>query len=650
MSEAMVDSANGRAKPEARLEEPICRDLRSTDGTADASTQIETVTSESSTNTVPAEDISSMELANAPNDEESAQNRLYIKRGHVVNHDGMQQADVYIEDGTVRYVGSGADFVVPGGCRTIDATGKLVMPGGIDPHTHFQLEFGGTVSVDDFYKGTKAAVAGGTTTILDFVLPKKGESLLEAYDAWRARADPKVVCDYGLHVGITWWSKSVRDEMRILCQERGVNSFKCFMAYKGLYQLNDSELYEVFETCKELGAVAMVHAENGDIIAKNVTKLLTEGVTGPEGHELSRSEEVEAEATNRACVIAHQTKAPLYVTRVTSKLAAEQLSQAKRRGLVVYGETLASSLGCTLTSVKPNQLVYYTTSPPIRKDPETPRHLVKFLALDDLQTTGSDNCTFNRNQKELGLKDFSKIPNGVNGVEDRMSVVWEKGVQTGLIDPQRFVAITSTNAAKIFNLYPRKGRIAPGSDADLLIWDPKAVRTISASTHHQACDFNIFEGMKCHGVPEFVIVRGRVCVEYDLIRVAEGQGSFLETPVYPSFVYDALNGVARPDEGLEEKHARNGIQGLELNAKSGHEVDIPDTYALPEKYIPGPALSVISGDSQLSTPHSARGHRPDGQKNMQESTFSISEELDKSEARSCIRVRAPPGGKSSGFW
>ncbi|XP_050069223.1 dihydropyrimidinase isoform X2 [Anopheles maculipalpis] len=581
---------------------------------------------------------------------QSAQNRLYIKRGHVVNHDGMQQADVYIEDGTVRYVGSGADFVVPGGCRTIDAAGKLVLPGGIDPHTHFQLEFGGTVSVDDFYKGTKAAVAGGTTTILDFVLPKKGESLLEAYDTWRARADPKVVCDYGLHVGITWWSKSVRDEMKILCQERGVNSFKCFMAYKGLYQLNDSELYEVFETCKELGAVAMVHAENGDIIAKNVTKLLSEGVTGPEGHELSRTEEVEAEATNRACVIAHQTKAPLYVTRVTSKLAAEQLSQAKRRGLVVYGETLASSLGCTLTNVKPNALVYYTTSPPIRKDPETPRHLVKFLALDDLQTTGSDNCTFNRNQKELGLKDFSKIPNGVNGVEDRMSVVWEKGVQSGLIDPQRFVAITSTNAAKIFNLYPRKGRIAPGSDADLIIWDPKAVRTISASTHHQACDFNIFEGMKCHGVPEFVIVRGRVCVEYDLIRVAEGQGSFLETPVYPSFVYDALNGVSRSDDGMDEKHARNGIQNLDLNSKSSHDVDIPDAYALPEKYIPGPALSVISGDSQLSTPHSARGHRPDGTKNMQESTFSISEELDKSEARSCIRVRAPPGGKSSGFW
>ncbi|EDS34416.1 dihydropyrimidinase [Culex quinquefasciatus] len=473
---------------------------------------------------------------------QSAQNRLYIKRGHVVNHDGMQQADIYIEDGTIRYVGSGADFVVPGGCRTIDAAGLMVIPGGIDPHTHFQLEFGGTVSVDDFYQGTKAAVAGGTTTIMDFVIPKKGESLLEAYDEWRCRADTKVVCDYGLHVAITWWSKSVRDEMRILCQERGVNSFKCFMAYKGLFQVTDSELYEIFETCKELGAVAQVHAENGDVIAKNVQKLLAAGVTGPEGHELSRTEEVEAEAVNRA---------------------------------------------------------------------------------DDLQTTGSDNCTFNKAQKELGRGDFTKIPNGVNGVEDRMSVVWEKGVQTGLIDPQRFVAITSTNAAKIFNLYPRKGRIAPGSDADVVIWDPKAVRTISAATHRQACDFNIFEGMKVHGVPEYVIVRGRVCVENGMLRVAEGHGQFVETPVNPPFVYDALNGVT--DRNGDDKAARNGLQSLDLNQKHS-DVDIPEPYSLPEKYIPGPALSVISVDSQVSTPHSARGHRPDGTKDMQQSTFSISGE------------------------
>nr|XP_029736015.1 dihydropyrimidinase-like isoform X3 [Aedes albopictus] len=582
---------------------------------------------------------------------QSAQNRLYIKRGHVVNHDGMQQADIYIEDGTIRYVGSGADFVVPGGCRTIDATGKMIIPGGIDPHTHFQLEFGGTVAVDDFYQGTKAAVAGGTTTVIDFVIPKKGESLLEAYDTWRARADSKVVCDYGLHVAITWWSKSVRDEMKILCQERGVNSFKCFMAYKGLFQVTDSELYEIFETCKELGAVAQVHAENGDVIAKNVQKLLAAGVTGPEGHELSRTEEVEAEAVNRACVIAHQTNCPLYVVHVMSKSAGIELARARRRynGVGIYGETLAAALGTDGTHYTDqcwHHAAAHVLSPPLRPDPTTPEFLMKLLAQDDLQTTGSDNCTFNKNQKELGRDDFTKIPNGVNGVEDRMSVVWEKGVQTGLIDPQRFVAITSTNAAKIFNVYPKKGRIAPGSDADVLIWDPKAVRTISAATHHQACDFNIFEGMKCHGVPEYVIVHGRVCVENGLLRVAEGQGSFLETPVNPPFVYDALNGIK--NRNGDDKEARNGLQSLDLNQK--HEVDVPDTYALPEKYVPGPALSIVSGDSAVSTPHSARGHRPDGTKDMQQSTFSISEEMDTSGNRACIRVKNPPGGKSSGFW
>ncbi|XP_058454472.1 dihydropyrimidinase-like [Malaya genurostris] len=507
---------------------------------------------------------------------QSAQNRLYIKQGQVVNHDGIQQADVYIEDGKIRYVGSGADFVVPEDCRTIDATGRMLLPGGIDPHTHFQMEFGGTVSIDDFYQGTKAAVAGGTTTVIDFVIPKKGESLLTAYDTWRARADPKVVCDYGLHVAITWWSKSVRDEMKILCRERGVSSFKCFMAYKGLFQVTDSEMYEIFETCKELGAVALVHAENGDVIVENVQRLLNAGITGPEGHELSRTEEVEAEAVTRACMIAHQTKCPLYVVHVMSKSAGIEFTRARHRysEVGIFGETLAAALGTDGTHYWDkcwHHAASHVTSPPLRPDQTTPEFLMNMLAQDDLQTTASDNCTFTKRQRELGLSDFSKIPDGINGVEDRMSVVWEKGVQTGLIDPQRFVAITSTNAAKIFNLYPRKGRIAPGSDADVLIWDPKKVRTISASTHHQATDFNIFEGMKCHGVPEFVIVRGRVCVENGVLRVTEGQGSLLKTSVFSPFVYDIQKDIT--DSNDDDKSSRNRLQSLDLNQK--HNTDIP---------------------------------------------------------------------------
>ncbi|XP_037922617.1 dihydropyrimidinase isoform X2 [Hermetia illucens] len=571
---------------------------------------------------------------------QSAQNRLYIRHGQIVNHDGIFTADIYVEDGVIKFVGPSSEITVPGGVRTIDASGKMVIPGGIDPHTHMQLPFGGTVAVDDFYRGTKAAIAGGTTTIIDFVLPNKGESLLEAYDKWRSWADPKVCCDYGLHVGITWWSKSVQDEMRILCEERGVNSFKMFMAYKGLYQLADTEMMEAFEKCRELGAIGMVHAENGDIIAKNVKKLLDAGITGPEGHQLSRQEEVEAEATNRACVLAHQMKAPLYVTRVTNKLSADAIGRARHSGTCVYGETLASSIGRCMSEVKGSDQVYFITSPPIRDAPETPRQLMKSLAYDDLQTTGSDNCTFNRDQKELGLNDFTKIPNGVNGVEDRMSVAWEKGVHAGLIDPCRFVAITSTNAAKIFNLYPRKGRIEAGSDADIVIWDPRATRKISAETHHHACDYNIFEGMVCHGVPEMVIVKGRVCVEDGQLRVAEGQGSFIETPVYPPFVYDALNGIKQVEE------ISNGVKKFDMNETL--KIEIPNNEPM-VRMLKGSPLSMPGAHSEVSTP-SSRGPRVDGQRNMQESTFSISEELDKSEKKTCIRVRNPPGGKSDGFW
>ncbi|XP_011184045.1 dihydropyrimidinase isoform X4 [Zeugodacus cucurbitae] len=578
---------------------------------------------------------------------QSSQNRVYIKNGHIVNHDKSFKADIYIEDGIIKFVGPASDIVVPGGVRIVDAANKLVLPGGIDPHTHMQLKFGGCVAVDDFYHGTKAAVAGGTTTIIDFVLPDKGESLVEAYDKWRAWADPKVCCDYALHVGITWWSKSVSEEMKIMCEELGVNSFKMFMAYKGLYQLNDSELLEAFERIRALNGVAQVHAENGDIIAKNVQKLLAAGVNGPEGHELSRQEEVEAEAVNRACILAHQMKTPLYVTRITSKSSAEIIGRARRSGYVVFGETLASSIGRSMNGVRQQERMYYITSPPIRESAETPRQLMKSLAYDDLQTTGSDNCTFNKEHKELGKGNFTKIPNGVNGVEDRMSVVWEKGVHAGLLDPCRFVAVTSTNAAKIFNLYPQKGRIAVGSDADIVIWNPSATRTISKETHHHACDFNIFEGMVCHGVPEMVLVRGRICVEDGSVRVAEGYGRFVNTPTRPPYLYDVLEGkIAANDEHNGEEHEEQlngGLKKLDLGAL---EIEIPYQEPISRTLLSMPGGG--GGGSVASTP-SGRG-RVEGTRNMQESTFSVSEELDKSGNRSCIRVRNPPGGKSSGFW
>ncbi|XP_061402679.1 dihydropyrimidinase-like, partial [Musca vetustissima] len=484
---------------------------------------------------------------------QSAQNRIYIKNGTVVNDDGMCKADVYVEDGIIKFVGPASEINVPGGVRVIDATDRLVMPGGIDPHVHCEFRFGGAIAVDDFYHGTKCAIAGGTTTIIDFAVPDKGESLLDAYNRYRSWADPKVCCDYALHVAVTWWSKSVSDEMKILCEEKGINSFKMFMAYKGLYQVNDSEMLDSFERIRELGGIALVHAENGDIIAKNVGKLLDAGITGPEGHELSRMEEVEAEAVNRACILAHQVDCPLYVVHIMSKSAGIELARARKRynNRGIYGETLAAALGTDGTQCFRNCFHHgaaHVLSPPLRSDPTTPEFMMRLLANDYLQTTGSDNCTFNKEHKEMGKDNFAKIPNGVNGLEDRMSVVWEKGVHNGIMDPCRYVAITSTNTAKIFNLYPQKGRIAVGSDADILVWNPNATRKISKDTHHHRCDFNIFEGLVCHGVPEYVLVRGRICVEHGEVRVAQGHGRFLSTPVRPPFVYDVMDGKVPPQD------------------------------------------------------------------------------------------------------
>lgn len=468
--------------------------------------------------------------------------RLVIRGGTVVNADVSQVADVYCEDGIIKAVGPKLE--VPEGTEVVDATGKLVLPGGIDTHTHCQLPFMGTVAVDDFYHGTQAAVAGGTTMLLDFVIPQRNQSLIEAYKQWRTWADEKVVCDYSFHVAVTWWSDKVAQEMETLTREFGVNSFKTFMAYKDVFQLSDGDMFNCYKHCSRIGALAQVHAENGDLIHEESKRMIEMGITGPEGHELCRPEDVEGEATGRAIVIANRANCPLYVVHVMSKAAAHAILEGRARGCIVWGEPIAAGLGTDGTNYWHKcwrHAAGHVMGPPLRPDPQTPKYLMDLLASGDLLCTGTDNCTFNANQKAMGKDDFRSIPNGVNGIEDRMSVIWEKGVHAGKLTANQFVAVTSTNAAKVFNLYPRKGAIAVGSDADIVVWDPIATRVISKETHHHAVDFNIFEGMTVHGVPLTTISQGKVVWHDGKLITERGCGRYIPRPAFCPMVYDRIH-------------------------------------------------------------------------------------------------------------
>jgi len=464
---------------------------------------------------------------------------LLIKGGTVVNADAQQRADVLVDDGKIMAVGS--DLSAPSTCEVIDADGAFVMPGGIDPHTHMQLPFMGTVASEDFYTGTVAGLVGGTTSIIDFVIPNPQQPLMDAYRQWREWSE-KSASDYGFHVAVTWWDESVHKDMGILANEEGVNSFKHFMAYKNAIMAHDEILYNSFTRALELGAIPTVHAENGELVFQLQKKLMEEGKTGPASHPLSRPPEAEGEAANRAIRMAQVIGCPLYIVHVSTRQALEEISRARSEGYRVFGEVLAGHLMIDESVYQHEDFEYaaaHVMSPPFREKSHQ-ELLWKGLQSGNLQTTATDHCCFCADQKAAGKDDFTQIPNGTGGVEDRMAVLWTHGVNTGRLTVEEFVAVTSSNTAQIFNIYPRKGCIREGADADIVVWDPAASKTISKDTHKQNVDFNIFEGMQVTGLPAYTVSNGKVVYNRGEIQAEQGAGNYVKRPTSHS-MFGSLN-------------------------------------------------------------------------------------------------------------
>jgi dihydropyrimidinase len=463
---------------------------------------------------------------------------LHIKGGMVATAERTYRADVLVDGGKIVAVGD--DIDVPAGAEIVDAGGCYVMPGGIDPHTHMELPFMGTVASEDFFTGTTAAVAGGTTMIIDFVIPNPQEDILDAYKKWRGWSE-KAAADYSFHVAITWWDDSVKKAMHTLTQDYGVNSFKHFMAYKGAIMADDEILVKSFQTARELGAICTVHAENGELVFHLQQEMLKKGITGPEGHPLSRPPEVEGEAADRAIRIAQVLDVPLYIVHNSCEDAVKAITRARHEGQRVFGEVLAGHLVVDDSVYRHPDFDYaaaHVMSPPFRPKNHQ-RALWQAIQAGMLQTTATDHCCFCAPQKAAGKDDFTLIPNGTGGVEDRMGVMWHHGVNSGRLTINEFVAVTSTNAAKIFNIYPRKGAIAEGADADIVVWDPEKERTISKDSHHQNIDFNIFEGMTVKGANIVTVSQGNIVYQDGDVRTVKGAGTYINRPTFAPY-YDAI--------------------------------------------------------------------------------------------------------------
>ncbi|MDZ4803828.1 MAG: dihydropyrimidinase [Candidatus Eisenbacteria bacterium] len=456
---------------------------------------------------------------------------LLITNGTIINAADKIDADVLIENGRIVRIEKGIKATVD---RTLDSTGKLLLPGGIDVHTHLDMPFGGTSSADDFYTGHVAAAFGGTTTHLDFSIQGAGEGLYPALERWHEKASGKAVIDYGFHMIVREMNDQVLADMDALAGQEGVPTFKFFMAYPGVFMVDDGLIFEAMLRARENGGLIMMHAENGGAIDTLVKLALAKGQTEPKYHALTRPPLAEGEATGRAIDLAHLAGAPLYIVHVTCFQALDRIRRARDAGWPVYGETCPQYLVRSYEDYERPDFegAKFVMSPPLREK----WHAIKLwqgLERNGLQVVSTDHCPFgfeNPPQKQLGRNDFSKIPNGAPGIEDRMMVMWEHGVNSGRFDAHRFVELTSANPARLFNLWPRKGTIAVGSDADIVLWDTKKKTTLSAKTHHMNVDYNLFEGMTVTGGPSVVISRGEVLVENDTLMAKAGRGQFLKRP------------------------------------------------------------------------------------------------------------------------
>jgi len=454
-----------------------------------------------------------------------------IRNGSVVTATDTYQADVAIANGSV--VAIGKDLPDQNASQLLDAAGKLVLPGGIDVHTHLDMPFGGTTSADDFETGTRAAAFGGTTTLIDCAIQDKSQPLRQAFDTWMSKASNKAVCDYAFHCIMTDVSGGQIGEMNDLVRE-GVTSFKLFMAYPGVFMLDDGSIFKALRRTSENGGLICMHAENGSAIDVIVQQALAEGKKAPKYHALTRPTTAEAEATARAIALAEMAGAPIYIVHLSCNDALEKVREARDRGLPVFAETCPQYLYLSIENFDAPGFegAKYVFTPPLREKWHQEK-LWNGLKRDHLQVVSTDHCPFCfKEQKELGRDDFTKIPNGGPGVEHRMSLIYSGGVAGGRFSVNRFVELVSTTPAKLFGLYPRKGTIAVGSDADLVIFDPGRTHTISAKTHHMRVDYSMFEGIQVTGMPDIVLSRGKVVVDKDKFLGHAGQGKFLKRATF----------------------------------------------------------------------------------------------------------------------